>query len=221
MVRAKICGLTREADRDAAVRAGADALGFICEVPVDTPRELAPERARELVAGAPPFATATLVAMPDSVERAVELAETVRPDALQLHGAFDAGDLRAIRAETGRKVVPVVSPDDADRARAVDAAADAVLLDSPSESGAGGTGRTHDWGRSRELAAELESPAVLAGGLTPENVADAVRAVDPFAVDVASGVEREGGRKDREAVAAFVRAAGRADRPAGGPEVEA
>jgi phosphoribosylanthranilate isomerase len=76
------------------------------------------------------------------------------------------------------------------------------------ESGAGGTGETHDWERSRELVESLSSPVVLAGGLTPDNVAEAVETVRPFAVDVASGVEADPGRKDPEAVAAFVRAAG-------------
>ena len=96
-------------------------------------------------------------------------------------------------------------PDDAP---AHDDPADALVVDSLDESGAGGTGETHDWARTRALVGSLSSPVVLAGGLTPGNVADAVETVDPFAVDVASGVEADPGRKDPAAVSAFVRAAG-------------
>lgn len=209
MVRVKICGLTRERDLRAAVDAGADAVGFISEVDVDTARELAPERARELADAAPPFVTTVLVTMPDEPADAVALAETVGPDVVQLHCGFDADAVATVRAETGLRVVPVVAADEADRARELDAVADAVLVDSVSEEGGGGTGRTHDWDRSRRLARELDSPVVLAGGLDPDNVADAVGTVRPFGVDVASGVEAEGGVKDHEAVRRFVRAAGR------------
>jgi phosphoribosylanthranilate isomerase len=82
-------------------------------------------------------------------------------------------------------------------------------VDSIDEDGGGGTGRTHDWEQTRERVADLDTPVVLAGGLTPDNVAEAVATVDPFAVDVATGVERSGGVKDHDAVRAFVRAATR------------
>jgi phosphoribosylanthranilate isomerase len=210
MVRVKICGITREQDLQAAVRAGADAVGFVTDVPVDTPRELDPGTAADLVAAAPPFVTTSLVLMPESPAHAADLARTVDPDLVQLHGDFDAEELRFVRAEAGTKLVTVVDADDPERARALDDVADAILVDSTDEEGAGGTGRTHDWDATRRLAAELDSPVVLAGGLTPENVTAAVETVSPYAVDVASGVETSGGVKDHGAVAAFVRRARRA-----------
>ena len=210
MTRTKICGVTREADLRAVADAGADAVGFISEVPVDTAREIDPVRAADLVAAAPPFLTTVLVLMPESVERAVELAETVKPDVLQLHGAFDPEELRFLRIETGTKVVPVVDCDDPDRAAEYAEVADAVLVDSTTDGGAGGTGETHDWVATGELVDDLPAPVILAGGLTPENVAEAARTADPFAVDVASGVESEEGTKDHDAVRAFVRNAERA-----------
>jgi len=205
----KVCGLAREADVRAAIDAGADAVGVIAEVPVDSPREVEPAAAADLLADVPPFVTATLVTMPDSAERVVELVRTIGPDAVQIHGEWTPDEIRYIRAETQRKVLLAVDAAEPGRAEELDAVADALVLDSTDESGAGGTGETHDWTRAGELADRLTSPVVLAGGLTPDTVAEAIRAADPFAVDVASGVELEGGRKDHNAVARFVANAGR------------
>jgi phosphoribosylanthranilate isomerase len=203
--RVKICGLTNESDRDAAVRAGADALGFITDVPVDTPREVSPEQATSLVSGAPPLVSTALVTMPESVADAVTLQERVGADAIQVHGGLSPEELEQLGQRVDAVVIGAVDVDDAD---AFAAASDALLVDSTDEQGAGGTGETHDWERTRRLVECVETPVVLAGGLTPDNVASAIEAVEPFAVDTATGVEREGGRKDHDAVAAFVRRAG-------------
>ena len=209
MARVKICGFTDSADLRAAIEAGADAVGIISAVSVDTPREVDRGTAAELVAEVPPFVTATLVTMPEDADHAVDLIRAIRPDAIQLHGEFDADDIGYIRAETGIKVIPAIDHTDTERAHELDTAADAVLVDSTSEEGAGGTGETHDWEATGDLAETLTSPVILAGGLTPDNVAEAVRTAAPFAVDVASGVERDPGRKDHTALATFVQNAGR------------
>ena len=205
MTRVKVCGITTAEDLRTAVAAGADAVGLIAGVSTETPRAVAPERAAELADAAPPFVTTVLVTMPESPEVALELAGRVRPDAVQVHGGLPPGDLASLCADAGAAVLRAVAPDDAP---AHDGVADALVVDSLDESGAGGTGETHDWARTRALVESLSSPVVLAGGLTPGNVADAVETVDPFAVDVASGVEADPGRKDPAAVSAFVRAAG-------------
>lgn len=203
MTRAKICGLTRESDLDAVVEAGADAVGVTAAVTVDTPREVSLDRAAALVAAVPPFVTSVLVTMPATVERAVELAETVEPDAVQLHGALGPDEMAAVREAVPVKVVAAVDAE-ADDIDAYAAAADALLVDSVDEQGGGGTGETHDWERTRDIVADCPVPVVLAGGLTPANVAEAVATVDPFAVDVASGVESAGGVKDHRKVRQFV-----------------
>lgn len=203
MARAKVCGLTNEADVRAAVDAGADALGFIVDVDVDTPREITPATAEELIETVPPFVTTTLVTMPDSAAQAVTLAELVGADAIQTHG-LPPGDVAVVIADFRGAVVPAVSTDEVEAYANV---GHALLVDTPSDGGGGGTGETHDWAATRAATAELDRPVVLAGGLTPENVTDAIAAVDPYAVDVASGVEREGGVKDHDAVRAFVRRA--------------
>ncbi|WP_411967029.1 phosphoribosylanthranilate isomerase [Haloferax sp. YSSS75] len=203
MVRVKVCGVTRETDLRVVAAAGADAVGAICDVPVETPRDVSRERARELFDAAPPFLSTTLVTMPDSVEDARELVRDVEPDVLQLHADFSADELASLRDE-GVRVVPVVEATAVERARAVAPAVDGILVDTPSESGAGGTGQTHDWEASRALVEAVDVPVILAGGLTPDNVAAAIRAVGPDSVDVASGVEATGGVKDHDAVRAFV-----------------
>lgn len=204
MTRAKVCGITNEADLRAAVDAGTDAVGVIADVHVDTPREVEPSTAADLVATAPPLVSTVLVTIPESAGRAIELAGAIKPDAIQLYGEFEPSDLRFVRAETDAKVIPALDYDDRERALEYDDVADAILVDS-TEDGAGGTGETGDWEATRALVRDLDSPVILAGGLGPENVADAIEAVDPYAVDVASGVEAEGGRKDHDAVRAFVR----------------
>ncbi|WP_226023269.1 phosphoribosylanthranilate isomerase [Halomicrobium salinisoli] len=206
MTRVKVCGTTRVEDRDAAVAAGADAVGVISEVPVDTPREVDPETAADLLAGVPPLVTAVLVTMPDSVQDAVTLAERVRPDAVQVHGGLDPAEVGALRQRVDAQVLAVTDAESDDAADYA-AVADALLVDSVGEDGGGGTGETHDWERTRDLVADLDVPVLLAGGLTPDNVGEAVETVEPFGVDVASGVESAGGVKDRDAVERFVAAA--------------
>ncbi|MFB6242526.1 MAG: phosphoribosylanthranilate isomerase [Halobaculum sp.] len=215
MTRVKICGVTNAIDLRAVVETGADAVGLITDVSADTPREVDRSTAADLAARTPPFLTSVLVTMADTPEEAVDTVRSVAPDVVQLHAEFSAEQLGYVRAETETKVIPVVDADSPHRADDIDEAADAILVDSTTEDGAGGTGETHDWSATADLVRSLSSPVVLAGGLTPENVADAIRVAEPFAVDVASGVERSGGAKDHTAVARFVRNAGRAlDEPA-------
>jgi phosphoribosylanthranilate isomerase len=201
MTRVKICGLTSEADRDAAVAAGADAIGVLVDVSGESPREISADRAADLVAGLPPFVTSVLVTMPDSVEAAVSLRQRVGADAIQVHGTLSPAEVGELHERSDADVLVATGPEDASAYAPV---ADAVLVDSLDESGGGGTGETHDWNRSRDLVVDLSVPVMLAGGLTPENVGEAVKRVDPYAVDTASGVEQTGGRKDHEAVRAFV-----------------
>lgn len=205
MTRVKICGITSRNDLELAVRAGADAIGLIIDVDVETSREIDPDLAVELARATPPLVTTVLVTMPDTPETTVELASRIQPDVVQIHGASTPGDLAYLSANLDGDVIKAVSPGEAETYETV---ADALLVDSLDETGAGGTGKTHDWDRTRELVEKLSAPVVLAGGLTPENVAEAVETVRPFAVDVASGVEAKAGRKDADAVASFVRRAG-------------
>jgi len=209
MTRVKICGVTDGADRDSVVAAGADAVGIIHGVPVDTPREVDEETAETLAGGVPPFVTSVLVTMPTTVQEAVRRIDRIEPDAVQVHDGLSPAELGALGSRITQDIVAVVEGD----APAIEdyaSHADALLVDSVDADGGGGTGETHDWERTRDLVDSLDVPVVLAGGLTPENVAEAVETVEPFAVDVASGVESAGGKKDHDAVERFVRNATRA-----------
>ena len=203
MTRVKICGVTTGADRDAVVAAGADAVGVIHGVPVDTPREVDAATAEELVAGVPPLVTSVLVTMPTTVQQAVKRVDELEPDAVQVHDGLAPAELGALNRRISQRILAVVDAEADDIADYADHA-DAVLVDSVDADGAGGTGETHDWERTRDIVAELDAPVILAGGLTPENVAEAVETVGPFAVDTASGVEASGGVKDHDAVRQFV-----------------
>jgi phosphoribosylanthranilate isomerase len=200
-MKIKICGVTTSEDRDLVVDAGADAVGFVSDVSIDTPREVTPERAATLSATVPPFVSSVLVTMPDGVTDALELVEQVRPDTVQVHG-LTPKCISNLSSATSVSVMPAVSAGDAPRYESV---ADALVVDSLDKDGAGGTGSTHDWDRTRDLVTELDIPVVLAGGLTPENVSRAVETVRPYGVDVASGVERQGGVKHPDAVRSFVK----------------
>ncbi|MFB6296910.1 MAG: phosphoribosylanthranilate isomerase [Salinirussus sp.] len=210
MTRAKICGLTREADLAAAARAGADAVGVITGVPVDTPREVSATLAAELFDAVPPFVTGVVVTMPETVDEAVERVRATGASAVQVYPTLDSAGVTALRDRVDVDVFASVGVDDDVEGYA--RAADAVVLDTTDDADAGGTGRTHDWTRSRKLVRSLDTPVVLAGGLTPENVREAVETVGPAAVDTASGVERRGGVKDHDAVRAFVERARQATR---------
>lgn len=202
MTRVKICGITTQEDLEIVVNAGTDAVGFTVDVPVDTPREIEPRQAVELARATPPFVTTVLVTISESPEETAELVSRVQPDVVQIHGSLTPGDLAYLSAKVPGDVLKAVSPEEAEEYATV---ADGLLVDSLDEAGAGGTGTTHDWDRTRELVEELAVPIILAGGLTPENVEEAIETVRPFGIDVASGVEHRPGRKDPDAVASFVK----------------
>lgn len=199
-VRVKICGITRLEDALAAAEAGADALGF--NLWPGSRRHVDPEAAREIVGRLPPFVTPVGVFVNQPPTEVLHLAALARVTVVQLHGDEEP-------RECAGHVMPVIKafrvagPADLEEIPRYHRAA-AVLLDGKGE-GFGGTGRGFDWALARSVPGG--KPVILAGGLTPENVAEAVRAVRPWAVDVASGVESAPGVKDRERMARFVRAA--------------
>jgi len=195
-VRVKICGITRAEDALAALRLGADALGF--NFWPGSRRYLAPAAAREIVARLPPFATTVgvFVNQPEEEIRAIASASGIQ--VLQLHGD-EPPDLCA------RLPWPVVKAIPVDQVRALSRLlsyeVSAFLLDTPSR-GYGGTGVPFDWSLAEGVSDV--APVILAGGLDPDNVADAIRAVRPYAVDVASGVETEPGVKSASKMARFI-----------------
>jgi phosphoribosylanthranilate isomerase len=208
---AKVCGIRSDLDLAIAIGAGADAIGLICGTTHLSEDALTPDQARRLVRRTPPAIATVLVTHLEDAGEILDLAEHIDPDTIQVHGLVTRATAAAVfeRAQGRRitKAVHVVGPDAVTEALQLADACHAILLDSRTTERLGGTGRTHDWSTSRQIADALRArgrPVILAGGLRPGNVGDAVRAVRPFAVDVNSGVEDAGGDKDPELCAAFV-----------------
>jgi phosphoribosylanthranilate isomerase len=194
----KICGITNADDARAAVEAGADAIGLIFAP--GSPRRIGLHAAREIAAAAPAHVKKVGVFVDEAVKTIVRLAREVPLDLVQLHGAESPEFARLVEVPV-IKAVRVRGAIDVEQLRAYKASA--ILLDTYVEGAHGGTGRTFDWDLARPIV-EAGLPVLLSGGLTPENVAEAVRRVRPWGVDVSSGVEARPGRKNHDQVRAFI-----------------
>lgn len=196
-VRVKICGITRIEDALAAVAAGADALGFVFYA--QSPRAVEPEQAAGIIRRLPPFVTTVGLFVNEARTRIEEVTRYCGLDMVQLHGDESPEECRI----PGRRVVKALRVRDAESLKAAgryDVAG--LLLDAWSGEVYGGSGQTFDWTLLRNFASRR--PVILAGGLTPDNVGEAIRSVRPFAVDVSSGVEAAPGRKDPRKIRAFI-----------------
>src|SRR5580698_4103385 len=190
--RVKICGITTWDDARLSVDLGASALGF--NFYPSSPRAVSPSDAWSIIRRLPPFveAVGVFVNWPPLVVGA--LASALRLGSVQLHGAEPPAEVDELVRK--QRVIKAIQVKRGFRAASLAryAAADAILLDGFARGLHGGTGRTVDWKLAR--AARRYGRIILAGGLTPENIAEAIRVAEPYAVDVASGVEARPGRKD-------------------------
>lgn len=203
--RVKICGITRPEDAAAAVGAGADAIGLVFYQP--SPRAISVSRAAEIICNLPPFVTTVGLFVNAAADEVAEVLKSVPLDLLQFHG----DESPAFCEAQGRPYIKAVRmrPDvDLTEQGRLYHSAQGLLLDSYQPGKPGGTGATFDWGRIPE---GMRGQIILAGGLSPDNVADAVREISPYAVDVSGGVEREKGIKDAEKIRAFMRGVERAN----------
>lgn len=222
MTRVKLCGLMNREDMEMAVAAGADSLGFVTEYPVPVPWNLERGDSALLAALAPPFVTTTAV-VGGHVADMIDIALTVRPHFLQLHGDETPGMIRDVCAAmegTGIRVLKALRIDvDTGEAgfqdtnpvsaavRIAELGIAGLVVDSRTSSRPAGTGVALDWTLARRIADSIEIPLILAGGLDPLNVAEAIEAAGPYGVDVISGVESASGVKDPEKMRRFVAAA--------------
>jgi len=198
MVRVKVCGLTCLEDARAAAEAGADALGFVL---APSPRRITPEQVREIVRRLPPLVLTVGVFVDEPMVRVSEIRRFCGLDAVQLHGRESEVQVKALG---GRVIKALRVGDRPMKCQALYPTA-TLLLDTFVPDRPGGTGRVFDWNLALEPA--RERPIILAGGLRPDNVAEAIRFVKPYAVDVSSGVEHQPGRKDHDQMADFIRQA--------------
>lgn len=206
----KICGITNEEDALLATAMGADAVGFVF---APSPRQIAPDLARDIVKRLPPEVLTVGVFRDQARQRVVEICNTVGLRCAQLHGHETPEDARYVR-ERVALLIQAFAGGDPGLDRAYEYPADAFLIDSH----APGSGELFDW--SLAEGAPSGRKVIIAGGLTPENVDEAIRLLEPWGVDVATGVEREPGHKDPLKLKRFIDVAREAepDRYQGGPD---
>jgi phosphoribosylanthranilate isomerase len=188
-MRIKCCGITKPADARYAEACGADAIGVVVFSPASK-RSLTLERAREIFDAVGPFTTTVAVSHTASLED-LEQILTLHPDAIQISHPF------VFREKPGVKVIRVIGQNNP-----LSTDCDAIIVDESH-----GSGKNFDLAHAQNVVQRSGLPVILAGGLTPENVADVIRQVKPYAVDVASGVEIAPGIKDHKKIAAFIAAA--------------
>ena len=197
--RVKICGITRERDAAAAVEQGADAIGLVF-YPA-SPRHVTVERAAAICRQLPPFVTSVALFVNAPADEIARVVDEVGVDLLQFHGQ-ECADYCAQHRRPWIRAIRMRPETDVLAEQAAFSGGRGLLLDAYRPGVPGGTGETFDWAR---IPAGLAPKIVLAGGLNPGNVGEAVRTVRPFAVDVSGGVEADGGIKDPDKIKAFMR----------------
>ncbi|MEM2254637.1 MAG: phosphoribosylanthranilate isomerase, partial [Candidatus Bathyarchaeia archaeon] len=200
-------GITREEDLKAACHLGADMVGFVVGVPY-SPRNLSLERAEQLIRLVPAHVKSVLVTVPQSLSQLAEIYTRLKPDIVQIHGN-NLGDYDLLRRTFPEAfLVRALAVDSNVIAKVLEALSffDAFHADTYHAWRHGGTGIVHDWSLSRRLRDTIyPKPLILAGGLNPWNVKEAIKAVKPYAVDVSTGVESEPGVKDHMLMEAFIK----------------
>ena len=205
-MKVKICGHKTPKDALQSAKLGADFIGVIVEVPVETPRKVSRELAAEIISQIEPPAQGVMVIMPGTIDEAIELYNVVKAPFIQLHGNETPEFVKELKSKVQCRVIKAIPAEEDALEKAHEHAkfADMLLLDTPSQM-AGGSGITHDWEISKRIIDEVRIPVLLAGGLNPENVAEAARAAKPYGVDTASGVEGPDGAKDFKKVREFIK----------------
>lgn len=222
MTRIKICGITTEEEIRLCVEAGAHALGFVTEYPVDVPWNLHRDEALNLLRLVPPFVYRIIV-VGDDFDTVLSLAKLLKPHAVQLHAdeplnvtkdivsalsAMGVDVIKALRFSVSTGRCNISRQDPLEAAKLIESTGvSAIVMDSISETRPAGTGKSIDWALARRIRDTVSVPVILAGGLTPDNVARAVATVNPYAVDVISGVEDDGRKKNPRKVRKFIAAA--------------
>jgi len=197
-VKVKVCGITCKEDAEAAVRFGADAIGFVF---ADSPRKITPDTVKDIISSLPPFIAYVGVFVNGNEKEVRRIANFCGLSILQFHG--DETPSYCNKFSRAIKAFRIKGKEDIEKIR--EYSASTWLLDTYCEGKPGGTGKTFDWSEASELA--KEGRVILSGGLTPENVAEAIRVVSPYAVDVGSGVEEYPGKKDHKKIEKFIREA--------------
>ncbi len=202
-IKIKICGITNIEDAATAVELGADALGFIFYS--GSKRFVDPAAARDIILKLPPFITSVGVFVNQDLDEIKRILDITGVNTVQLHGDESPEFCGSVTASVPAKVIKAIRVKDSlDAGSLAQYPVQAILLDTYSDAEYGGTGKSFDWGILKDI--DIEQKVILSGGLSPDNVAQAVEAVKPYAVDVNSGVEAGPGKKDHEKLKKFIEA---------------
>jgi len=209
-MKCKICGTATPADLKCAVDAGTDAVGFLMGITHLTSDAVSCEDALKMIRTLPPFIEPVAVTHLQDAHSIIDILQRSHCTTLQIQNTITPEEVAAIRKEVPYvriiKAVHVIDESALETAKIVSTYADAIILDSRTADRLGGTGITHDWNISAKIVDSMNIPVILAGGLTPENVVEAIEKVHPYGVDVHTGVKKNGIR-DPDKTRAFVHAA--------------
>jgi len=209
-IKIQIAGVSSLEDSVRLINLGVDGLGFTLRLPSGIHDDLTEEKAKKIIAALPPLVGTVLITYITNPVEAVEFCKYLGVNTIQLHAPVEKGVMTEIKNLLPNikiiKSVNVVNSSAIDEAKKYAEEADAIILDTydPKSGRHGATGITHDWTISRKIVETCPKPVILAGGLNPDNVAEAIKNVKPWGVDVHTGIENSDGTPNHEKAAAFV-----------------
>ncbi|NVM03523.1 MAG: phosphoribosylanthranilate isomerase [Candidatus Helarchaeota archaeon] len=214
MVKVKICGIKNENDLKLAINEGYHAIGAVIDVE-KSPRNISQQKADELFSKIPPFITSVAVIVPKSIDDILLIEKSVHPDAIQIHGFLEEDFYKDVKDRVLTKIIngmpinkhnesQILDKNPLKAAKILQKYSDAILIDKYIPNKLGGTGLTIDWGLARKVRDNIDIPLILAGGLNENNIVEAIKIVNPYAVDISSGVEQSPGVKDPKKIINFI-----------------
>ena len=207
MTLVKICGITNLPDAVSAVLLGADYVGFLVDIGFAADK-VTKEEAKEIIAKLPLEVKPVYVTYEKKAKKIISIAKEINPAVIQLHNDISVEEIKKIRKALKKieltKTINVKNLKSVDEAKSFEKYVDYLLLDTAVKGRKGGTGKTHNWDISKKIVLAVKKPVFLAGGLNPDNVAQAIKKVQPYAVDTNSGAETEKRKKDHEKMRLFI-----------------
>ena len=208
----KVCGIQTVAEALGVIEAGANTIGMLLGVPDYVGDRITTEIAKQIVVSVPEGIRTVMVTHLLDVNEIIKIANYTRVTAIQIHNVLDTVGIEQLRQKLPDleliKAIHIVDNSAIEQAKEYEPYSDMILLDTKVKDRIGGTGQTHNWNISKRIVKELSIPVILAGGLNPQNVNEAISTVKPAGIDANSGLENEEGLKDFEKIRLFAREAG-------------